>query len=168
MILFTTTVYPKVYPPKPLPENSEPWELVSYIVLLAHEGQHLFDRKAAWWFFNLAYLSPQIFAVLALLSLINIWWLFALVFLAPIPSVGRAIIEIRGYNVSIATVYWLGWGKLNVEHIVNNFCNGNYYFMFPLRKYLTRKFEKTHLLVSTNQPLPKYLERFRLVLKFAK
>ncbi len=59
---YVTTIYPRVYVP------TEPWNQhkpVSRIATLAHEYVHLYDRKRLGWLFNVLYLSPQIFALLA-------------------------------------------------------------------------------------------------------
>jgi hypothetical protein len=162
MTRFTTVVYPKVYSPSSALTSKNPtdMELASLILLLCHEGQHMFDRKSWWWFFNLIYLGPQLLALIAILAIFSPWFLLALVFLAPIPSIGRAAIEIRGYTVSLAAGYWMGV-NVDVPKIVDNFCGANYYFMFPFRGYLTRKFGDVVRALREGGKLPGYVDKYR-------
>jgi hypothetical protein len=117
------------------------------VELLAHELRHAIDnRKIGGALYVLGYLSPQIFAVLSLLSLLAIWfglgWLGCLAFLLcilPIPSPGRMIIERRGYAMSNACDYWL-WGDISspaqIDWSTKQFTGSGYYFMWPFKKSL--------------------------------
>lgn len=137
MSRFTTTIYPKVYS-KCDPKNIR-------ISTLAHEFVHLRDRKRFGQLFNFLYLFPQILAVIAILaSVLSLWWLFALICLLPMPAIGRAWSEFRGYRMSLAVVYWVHGLRLKSSTLASKFCGASYYFMFPFKKYLVKKFDKAY------------------------
>ena len=99
MTRYITTIYPKVYVPE------LPWapdKPLGRLSILAHEYVHLKDRQRLGLLFNILYLSPQIFALLSLGAIWNMWWLLALLFLLPLPSPGRAWLEMRGYRMTMA------------------------------------------------------------------
>jgi len=139
MTSFTTTLYPRVYLP------SRKWLEESYgrtWKVLAHEFVHLWDRRRVGVGFNLAYLSPQIGAVLALLAVFAflskgfLLALLALLCLAPIPSYGRMYFELRGYTMSMAVNLWR-YGSISEDtkaYIASHFLGGNYYWMWPFPK----------------------------------
>lgn len=156
---FTTTIYPKIY----IPIGFEQW--TSKTEILAHEYIHLSDRKKLGILFNLIYLSPQIFSLLALLSFWNLWFLLFLLFLLPIPSIGRTILEYRGYVCSIAVYYWLFGKKYDIDFIVDQFTSSNYYFMFPFKSYLTKKFEQEYKKIIQNEYSFKTLQEIHDILK---
>jgi hypothetical protein len=144
---YITTIYPIVYVPKEdmIDSTSDQLRLVGYVSLLLHESRHLFDRVKYSIFFNLLYLSPQIFALLAILAIWNLWFLLFLALLAPIPSLGRAWLEYRGSCMTIAAHYWVGYNVDNdeyINYIIGHFVNGDYYFMFPFKGYLVKKFKQ--------------------------
>jgi hypothetical protein len=138
---YTTTIGYTIYLNRRVTIDSSRWELISYISLLLHEGQHMLDNKKYGILFPISYLCPQIFAVLALFSFFSCWWLLCILFLAPIPSL-RAIWEIRGYKASIASNYWLTSYIMSTDRIIYNFTSSAYYFMFPFKNYLIGLFER--------------------------
>ena len=113
--------------------------------MLLHEAMHMSDRKKMGTFkYRLKYLSPQIYALgalLALLTPLSSWFLLALgflVFAAPWPSQGRTEIEANGYEMSAAVQYWMT-GKVSIKYLVKvyiAFTSMKYYRMCP--KYVTR------------------------------
>lgn len=135
---YVTTIYPEVYVPD-LPW-SRPTE--SRISILAHEYIHLKDRKKMGWLFNILYLSPQIFSLLALGAFWNTWWLMALLFLLPIPSPGRAWLELRAYKMSIAIHWKLTGRRMNLFWIQRQFTKSNYYWMFPFKGMIEKRILK--------------------------
>lgn len=155
MTRFTTTFYPKVYIPSRLH-----WEANNFfsIITLAHEYVHLADRKRLSFLFNFLYVSPQIFAVFALLCSINIWCLLFLLFLLPIPSVGRAWAEFRGYRMSMAVYYWLSGERYSTEFMVHQFISSNYYWMFPFRRILERAFDREFEKITKDDLSPELRE----------
>ena len=117
------------------------------LVTIAHEYQHVKDcKRMSFPLFFLAYFSPQILAPFMLFFCFLYWWLglllFAL-FLSPIPSVGRMIIEKRGYimtlfasnelylelNLNVRLRRELLLGK--IKRIEKEFITSSYYFMWP-------------------------------------
>jgi hypothetical protein len=114
----------------------------AYAEVLAHELRHMMDRKKyGTVLYTLMYLSPQIFALLAVLAIgaiWNSWFLLALLFLlllAPIPAYGRKHIEMRGYEMSLAVIFWRT-GRINeedIERVASHFVSANYYFMWPFK-----------------------------------
>lgn len=137
MTNYTTTRYPKVYFPSRVYVTSSyrrAWKI------LAHEWVHLSDRKHHGPLFNVFYLAPQIFAILALPALLAVWfsnwWMvfaLALVFIAPLPAPGRRHFEMRAYTMSMAVNYWrYGYIRpLTRKNIVDQFTGPAYYYMWP-------------------------------------
>lgn len=125
--------------------NFKPYLENSAVNILAHETMHEYDRKRLGNFvYTLMYSSPQILALLSLLSVFaiwNSWWLLSLLFLllaAPIPSPGRAHIELRGYRVNMM-LHRLDNGdeQAYAEWVADTqFCSPAYFFMFPFRNYV--------------------------------
>ena len=152
MTQYVTTIYPKVYVPSWWGKETKNKSLE--IEILAHEYIHLHDRQRLGVIFNIIYLSPQIFSLLAIGTIWNSWFLLALLFLLPWPSPGRAWLEFRGYKTSLLMKYWilssLSPGKERIIwHYINNealewtldqFTGSNYYFMFPFRSFLRKRF----------------------------
>lgn len=139
---YVTTFYPVVYVPNWWGKHKN--MSFSELGIIAHEYVHLHDRKRMGWFFNVLYLSPQIFSLLALGAFWNLWFLMALLFLLPWPSPGRAWLEFRGYRVNIAFYYWVRKQKCDLNLIVDEFVGANYYYMFPFRKFLIKKFDEEY------------------------
>ena len=136
---YVTTWYPHIYVPKiPWKENSH----VSAIATLAHEWVHLYDRKRLGWFFNFLYMMPQCFFIFGLLAFWSPWFLLFFLFLLPIPSPGRAWAEFRGYRMTVAVHYWMTGRKVDLRWITEQFVSSNYYFMWPFRGWLIKKFQK--------------------------
>jgi hypothetical protein len=136
---YVTTWYPHIYVPKlPWRENNH----APAIATLAHEWVHLYDRQRMGWVFNFLYMMPQCFFIFGLLAFWNLWFLLFFLFLLPIPSPGRAWAEFRGYRMSIAVYYWLSGQKVDLKWIVDQFVSSNYYFMWPFRGWLMKKFQK--------------------------
>lgn len=142
---FTTTWYPGVYAPRRIYENARfMWKI------LAHEWVHLLRAKKQTTLIHSAlYGVPQILAALALLSLGAIWgsnwWLLNLLWLlmlAPLPAYFRAEEEYSGYTMSMAINYWRYGSVLpmTVEHLARNFYGPFYYFMWPFKKAVLRRF----------------------------
>ena len=130
---YVTTLYPMVYVPE-LPWDEQPVE--SRIITLAHEYVHLKDRKRLGWLFNILYLSPQIFALLAIGAFWNLWFLLALLFLLPLPSPGRAWLEWRGYRMSMALYWALTGQRVNIFWVREQFTSSQYYWMWPFKRSL--------------------------------
>ena len=136
---YVTTLYPYIYVP------SLPWKThdnLGACATLAHEWVHLYDRKRMWLLFNFLYASPQCFAPFVLLAFYNLWFLLFLLCLLPIPSPGRAWAEFRGYRMTIAIYYWLSGQTVDLKWIVEHFMGSSYYYMWPFRSFLMRKFRK--------------------------
>lgn len=137
MTSYTTTRFPDVFFPSQsfVEENwLRAWKILS------HEYVHLYDRLTQGVWFNVRFLSPQIFALLAIAAVMTIWtgpWgllgLTPLVLALPWPSPGRKNIELRGYMMSMAVNYWR-YGSIReqtVEWIAGQFTGSAYYFMWP-------------------------------------
>ena len=140
MTRFVTTIYPIVYFPKAKLNDGD---ALGNMIILCHEYVHLRDRKKLGPLFNILYLSPQIFTLLALLAIpFSLNWLWCLLFLLPIPSPARAYFEFKAYKMSIS-VYYLHLNRLPpTEFYVQQFTSSNYYWMFPVQKFLTNKFNE--------------------------
>ena len=124
-------MYPDIYVPE---EGWKDKNINSALIVYAHEYVHLSDRKK-WgaFIFNMSYLMPQIFAVTAVLAFwYSNWFLLFLGFLAPLPSPGRAFIEFRGYRMSMAVAYWMGY-KVKPSNYIQQFTKSGYYWMFPFK-----------------------------------
>lgn len=111
--------------------------------ILSHEYVHLLDRQKRPIIFELLYVLPQCMALCALGALAAIFysefWLFslcALVFLAPWPAFGRAMIELRGYTMSMAVNMWRYGTVLEStkDALVGKFCKWSYYKMWPFEE----------------------------------
>lgn len=159
MTWFNTTIYPRVYVVRKVSTLSSESEISSYLQMIFHEGQHLLDRLSWGVWFNFLYVFPQILSIFAILAIWNLWFLVFLIFLLPLPST-RAIVEYRGYCASIALAYWCG-GRRDVDAIVENFANSNYYFMFPFKGFMKRKFEAFVSDLENDGELPEYINFFK-------
>ncbi len=148
---YVTTLYPHIYVPKFPWKRNNP---VSRIATLAHEYVHLKDRRRLGWWFNILYLSPQIFALLAIGAFWNLSWLWALLFLLPLPSPGRAWLELRAYQVTAAVYWWLAREKTNTMWLTLQFTTGSYYWMFPFRWLVEKRIVKVIEDVESGRNLP--------------
>ena len=151
MTSYVTTWYPHIYVPK------LPWKYknnLPAIATLAHEWVHLHDRRRLGWFFNFLYMMPQCFFIFGLLAFWNLWFLLFFLFILPIPSPGRAWAEFRGYRMTIAVYYWLSGQKVDLKWIVDQFVSSNYYFMWPFRGWLMKKFQKEFDKIKNNELSP--------------
>jgi hypothetical protein len=118
---------------------------------LVHEAQHSMDAKRLPLLYELAYINPQVSALLALLSLVSIvlspYWFIAVLFLlllTPLPSVGRMIIETRANGAGMA--FWI-WYRGNVsskwrDGRVSMYTSADYYFMWPFRNDVLKRLAK--------------------------
>lgn len=111
---------------------------------LAHEFRHTRDAAKYGPLYYLGYLSPVIFSLLIIpFCFVLGWWaLLFLLFLLPIPSLGRMIIELRGYTMTLFVYHYFAV-KDNKEDIKGllmeaaqsiesrNFHSSSYYFMWP-------------------------------------
>jgi len=161
MTRYITTIYPKIY----VPDWWGRYKKNNYLELgiLMHEYVHLMDRKRLGWFFNILYLSPQIFALFALGAFWNLWFLLFLLFLLPWPSPGRTWIEMRGYRMTIAFFYWTKRKKYDINMIVGQFTGENYYYMFPFKKYLKMWFNKEFDKIKNNELSPELVEAKKIL-----
>ena len=143
---FTTTLGKTIYFPSKTSLDNSP---VSSTSTLLHELVHVSDRnRLTFPLFAFLYLSPQIW-FLFFIPLFFISWKIALVgliFLAPIPAIGRAWLEYRGYCMSMYVLYVLHKQyNLSIDFqalktaILNQFTSSNYYFMFPFKSIMNKK-----------------------------
>lgn len=111
--------------------------------VLFHEIQHAADFRKAPGFFVTTYLSPQILFLISIFSIFALlfgghWllWLLAILFLAPIPSIGRAIWEMRGTSCSIALGIWNNTeiSDTYIDATIDRFKGSDYYFMMPSKR----------------------------------
>tara|TARA_Y100000034_G_scaffold121729_1_gene166326 strand:+ start:321 stop:971 length:651 start_codon:yes stop_codon:yes gene_type:complete len=158
---YITTIYPYIYVP------SLPWypnKPVGRISILAHEYVHLYDRKRLGWLFNILYLSPQIFAPLALGAFWNLWWLLALLFLLPLPSPGRTWLEFRGYRMTAAIHWWLNGQRVNTVWLEQQFTGSAYYWMFPFKRFITNRILKAVENIENDKYLPPEIFEIKTIL----
>ena len=153
---YITTIYPKIYVPSWWGRRDKKWNSVE-LEILTHEYVHLNDRKRLGWVFNILYLSPQIFVLLAFGAFWNLWWLLCLLFLLPWPSPGRAWLEFRAHRVGLLVRYWSlcdykdtvedrHWEFINdegIDWVTKQFSSSAYYYMFPFRNFLKKRFIKS-------------------------
>ena len=106
------------------------------LITLSHEWAHMKDNRKWKFLYTLAYLSPQIFSLVALASLWtgNLWWLGFLAFLLPFPSLGRSELEMRAYSVSMAVAWWVLEQEPDYEKISKYFTSSAYYWMYPIKE----------------------------------
>lgn len=142
---WTTLKFTAAYPDT----MDEGWDAGAWTVVL-HEGMHAVQRKrSSTLAVNVRYGMPQLLAlpwaavcVLAAVLGFWTWWLLlGLIFLAPLPSWGRAQIELEAYRVSVAVdeTWWGGIKPRRLNSYVNgwlvdNFVGPNYYYMFPFKR----------------------------------
>ncbi len=141
----TTTIGDTVYLPQSLLDllvRSDRLRNKPFILgLFLHEYTHTSDRQRMGNFkYRLKYLSPQIYALgalLALLAPVHSAFLYCLGFLAclaPWPSKGRTEIEANGYEMSTAVEYWLTGKVSDHQHtkVREAFTSFKYYRMCPM------------------------------------
>jgi hypothetical protein len=155
MTYFWTTISSTVARPSicndgPIPNE---WQIIF------HEGRHASDaNKISSTVFDLIYLFPLWIGLLGLLyscmlvpvlllggPLSLLWGLLLLLGLLPLPAIGRTILEIRGYLVTLCVEFWsgnLGDEETAISWIVMQFTGPSYYYMFPFTGFLTRYFQK--------------------------
>lgn len=147
---YVTTIYPRVYFP------SRDWvrrNLRTATKILAHEFVHLMDQRDLEPFgflFPVAYLGPQVLAVLALFGLFGfvspfgLFGLLPLLFLAPWPSLGRTKKEVRGYAMSLIVNEWAHGSILESSFgwVVEQFVGSSYYFMWWSRPGVRERIEQ--------------------------
>lgn len=130
-----------IYFPKDIYENDA---ITAFV--LTHELRHVKDYQT--WSFPLValiYLFPQLLAPLFVLGFfLHPLWFLCLLFLLPIPALGRAWIEIRGYGTDIAIRHLLypDKDKSIAEYKIRAFLDGSYYFMWPFRKCVKKWLKK--------------------------
>lgn len=105
---------------------------------LRHEFIHQLQEEDEGIWFKLKYLSPQLWAVPALASLLAIWfsdwWLMSLVFavfIAPWPSPWRVRFEMEGYTQTLLMHHKM-FGKIDerlIKWVIDRFVTSGYWFM---------------------------------------
>jgi len=165
MTVYTTTVGSTVYLPS---KEVLLADQRVYFGVLAHELVHMREqRQTGSVLYMLKYFAPQILGVLALLAIFavtSVWFLLALFFLialAPLPSPGRANIELNGYTMSMAVDFWFegSIGADELEWIALQFTGAPYYFMWPFRGGLMKELKARAVLVRTHKVLEDSLFR---------
>lgn len=143
---FISTFFPYVYWPSEKDYRSAPR---GSFKVLAHEYVHLWDAKKSHGWFSFSYILWHWLALLALGALVAIWasnwWLLflvALVFALPLPSPWRMKWEYRGYTMSMACNAWKHGDvqETTVDALVEHFISSEYYFMWPFKKAMRRRF----------------------------
>jgi len=174
---YITTIYPHIYVPSWWGRRSKKWNSVE-LETLAREYIHLYDRKRLGWLFNIFYLSPQIFALLAFGAIWNLWWLLCLLFLLPLPSLGRTWLEFRAHKVGLLVRYWILCDYKNkieerywkfiiddgVSWVVKQFSSSAYYYMFPFENFLKKRFIKSLENVKMNSKLSSEMSEVKNIL----
>jgi hypothetical protein len=150
---YITTIGQGVAVPGDDPAMPGVWQVI------LHEGRHAADsQKLGNWLFGAIYLMPQLIGILGILYCIAaltvialggpltlLWGLVALAFVAPLPALGRALVEARGYTVSLAVSFWYGAltdGQNYINSLVEIFSGPGYYFMFPFKGLVRKYFQK--------------------------
>jgi hypothetical protein len=130
-----------------VPESFREKPDVSKLSSMMHEGTHQYDSKRLTPIpYFLLYASPQILAVLTLLSfgafydLFWLLWLLCLLWLLPFPSPGRAWVEHRGYQLNMMMAR-KGFFDIpgSVEHYKKQFTGPAYWWMWPFPAHVERK-----------------------------
>lgn len=153
MDLYWTTIGKTVY--RPTMCDNGPAEGEWQVML--HEGRHVDDcYKLGPILYNFLYLFPQIIGILGILYTLVIlpvvllgeplgllWGVLSLLCLTPFPSLPRALIESRGYAVTMAVAFWTNsvsnWEEY-IKELTNHFVNSDYYYMWPYKTFITRYF----------------------------
>lgn len=165
MTKYTTTTGSTVYFPS---EEALLRGQAMYAETLAHELVHMVERKKEGAVPNfLRYAFPQILAALAVFALFAFWspwFLLALVFLlalAPLPAPGRREIELNGYTMSLAVLFWVR-GTIPdeaFEFYGKQFTTSAYYFMWPFEKDMMHRIKMRAQTIRTGAILKDPLYR---------
>jgi len=144
MTSYTTTIGRRIYFCR---RYSSDVEFFRGTRTLAHELVHVEDYNTKPIRFTLSYLFPQILAVFSLVAVGAIWhfsllwFLVFLVALLPFPAYWRMKAEVRGYTMTMAVDWWMGYrNDINYESFFSTFTGAGYYFMWPLKSSLRRHF----------------------------
>lgn len=153
MTNFFTIIGTKIYAPVPILEGMTDARLLQ---VLMHETIHAFDRaKLGNVLFSAAYLFPQTLALLApfgvMMAAVSrntswLWLLLTLLFLAPIPAPFRMWLELRANRSDVSFAKKVTYNNRTGEELptnyiswlVDRYCNGEYYFMWPFRSHVTK------------------------------
>jgi hypothetical protein len=150
-----------------VPESFKTHDDISQLASMMHEATHLYDQKRLTPVpYFLLYASPQILAVLALLSfgafydLFWTLWLLCLLFILPLPSPGRAWVEFRGYQMNMMLQRKRGDNLVAAAAWYRRqFTGPAYFFMWPFPRYVERKLmEKLEEKDSWAQRLSKWVD----------
>jgi hypothetical protein len=174
---YITTIYPNIYVPSWWGRRHKKWNSIE-LETLAHEYIHLYDRRRFGWLFNVLYLSPQIFALLAFGAIWNLWWLLCLLFLLPLPSPGRTWLEFRAHKVGLLVRYWIlcdyknkteekYWNFINSDGVnwtVRQFSSSVHCYMFPFEGFLRKCFINSLKDVKMNNKLSSEMNEIRNIL----
>lgn len=135
---FSTTIGKNIYLTKEVYKNDK-----LFLQVVTHEMIHAYDgSRITPFFYSLLYLSPQVFALLAIpLAFVNLWFLLLLLLILPIPSPFRYWAEIRGYTGSMASMYWMNF-IIPYDWFSSHFTNGNYYWMWPFKNAVKNKLKR--------------------------
>ena len=169
------------------PNDAKNGQVKNEFEVFVHEGQHSIDAKNLTFpLFALIYGFPQILALLAVPlaivlvlatgSWLGLLGLLALALAAPIPAPGRVWAELRGYRVSLSSLYWYEGIPADleqpyIEEFFSYFYGPSYYFMGWLGKGYIKKRLQFYLdeLKAGRGYETKYLSDVRnLCLSFAK
>jgi len=139
---FITTIGNTVYfPSKEFIYKNE----ASATVTLMHELVHIHDSRNKLYF--ILYMFPQILFLFGFLGFLNPWLFLLFLFILPLPSF-RAYYEFKAYVMTLYVYrFFEKTNDYNVNYetiknnIINNFITSNYYFMFPFKSFLNKKFD---------------------------
>lgn len=138
----------------------------SYVEVLAHELVHMKESSHRGRLqYSVSYLFPQILALLSLLTCLaplNPWFLLCLcflVFLAPIPSVSRCNIELNGYTMSLAVVFWRTGviTDADLDWTASQFTGPAYYWMYPWAVLINSELRLRAIRIRTDQVMSKHV-----------
>jgi len=161
MTSFISVIGNKVYVPSLPWKEDNPYGACE---VLSHEFVHMKDNQKLGPLFKFLYLCPQILTLLSVLVFWNPWWLLCLGFLLPIPAPFRAYFEFKAYVVSMAVQWWLLSAKADPEFFVKQFTSANYYWMFPFKKILNKKFQEEFFRIKDGN-LKSYEQEIKKALK---
>jgi hypothetical protein len=171
---YVTTIGTTAAIPADYVNNEDLW------ITILHEGQHAKDCSGlGFWMFSFCYLFPQILALLGLVSFVivllatgwvgSLWILLSLLFVLPVPAFGRACIELRGYTVTTACLFWSGSitnEKQLIESLTKIFAGSGYYYMWPFKGFIKSYFENKLTELRTNTfVLDSYLAACKVLCK---
>jgi len=145
---YVTTINKTIYYPSKDYLNKNNF---SASVVLLHELTHVYDAKNI--FFSIAYLMPQIFALLFFPALfINIKFaLLFLLFLLPLPAYYRMLYEKRAYMITLYSYYKLlkkqkAFNSTKFfalkESVIKEFTGPVYYFMWIFKNSIKEEFDE--------------------------